>query len=191
MLKLALALAALSGVITSPEGKPVAGARVGASPFERNLDTVFAVSNAKGEYSFDLAAGDYVLYVDASGYEMAIEAARPGQGRLNFKLEPITPPALSETYLVSARSTEAPLLDEQYRQIEKYYDRLIAESEARRPTKWNRDFSSIERYLASVAPHRKKFIELMGGFPAVKAPLNSRRKPLGETDLYRDRKSVV
>ncbi|MBI3693659.1 MAG: carboxypeptidase regulatory-like domain-containing protein [Acidobacteria bacterium] len=183
MLKLAIALAALSGLVTGPNGQPVAGAKVGASPFEQNLDTVFASTNAQGEYSFDLPEHDYVLYVDAAGYEMAIEAARAG--RLDFHLEPGAPPALSETYLASARTTESPLLDEQYRQIEKYYDRLIAESEARRPSKWNRDFSSLDRYLASVEPHRKRFIEMMGGFPGEKTPLNPRRELVGESDVYR------
>ena len=89
MLRLAIALAALSGLVTGPDGRPVAGAKAGASPFERNLDTVFATTNPQGEYSFDLPGGDWVVYVDAAGYEMAIEAARAG--RLDFKLETVTP----------------------------------------------------------------------------------------------------
>ena len=185
MLKLALALAALSGLVTTRDGRPVSGARVGASPFARNLDTVLAVSSAAGEYSFDLPPGDYVLYVDAAGYAPAIEAGRTGGPRLDFRLTPDTPPALSETYLVSARSTEAPLLGEQYSQLERYLDRRIAESEAARPSKWKRDFSSLERYLASVEPHRKRFIDLMGGFPAEKTPLSPRREPVGSNALYR------
>lgn len=175
----------LRGVIRSRAGEPVAGAKVAASPFERNLDTVFAVSDAAGEYSLDLAAADYVIYVDAPGYELGIEAARPGAAPANFTLERATPPALSETSLVSARSTEKTLLDEQYRQVEKYLDQLIAESEAKRATKWNRDFSSLDRYLASIEPHRKKLIELLGGFPASKTPLNPRREPVGESPAYR------
>jgi dienelactone hydrolase len=179
-----LLLAALQGTVTGPDGRPVVKATVGASPFERNLDTVFASTGAAGQYSFDLAPGDWVVYVDAAGYEMAIEAARPG-GRLDFRLETLKPPELSETYLVSARTTETPLLNEQYGQIERYFDRLIAESEARRPSRWKRDFTSLERYLASVEPHRKRFVELMGGFPGEKTPLNPRREPVGANDRYR------
>ncbi|HYM12955.1 MAG TPA: carboxypeptidase-like regulatory domain-containing protein, partial [Bryobacterales bacterium] len=175
----------LRGVVRSPAGQPVAKARVGASPFEHNLDTVFAVTNTAGEYSFDLPAGDYVVYVDASGYEMAIEAAKPGAGSLDFRLETVTPPALPENYIASAKTTEGPLLDAQYREMEAYFDRLIAEAEAKRESKWKRDFSSLDRYLASVEPHRKKFIELLGGFPAQKTPLHPRRELLGETDTYR------
>jgi hypothetical protein len=58
-------------------GRPVAGARVAASPFRRNLDTIFTTSNSAGEYFLDLPDGDYVVYVDAAGYETGIEAASP------------------------------------------------------------------------------------------------------------------
>jgi hypothetical protein len=174
----------VAGTVTTRDGKPIARATVAASPFERNLDTLTTVTNAAGAYNFDLSAGDWVVYVDAEGYEMAIESARPGQ-RLDFHLEPATPPKLSETYLVSARTTETPLIQEQYSQLERHYDRLIAESEARRGSKWNRDFTSVDRYLASVEPHRKRFIELMGGFPPEKTPLKPRREVIGAGDLYR------
>ncbi|GEM_PF-2313000 len=194
MLKLAL-VAALSlcaaqaapllGRVRAQDGKAVAGAKVAASPFSRNLDTVFAASNASGEFSFDLPSGDYVVYVDAPGYEMAIDAARAGGAPLVFTLRPAVPPVLPETSITSARSTEKALLDEQYRQIERYLDRLIAESEADRPAKWKRDFSSLERYLASVEPHRRRLIELLGGFPTVKTALEARRESLGENESYR------
>ena len=175
----------LRGFVRSRSGEPVAGAKVAASPFTRDLDTVVAHSDAAGGYSFDLASGDYVIYVDAAGYEMAIEAAKPGGDALNFTLDRVTPPALSETSLVSARSTEKNLLDEQYRQLEAYLDRVIAEAEAKRPAKWTRDFSSTERYLASIEPHRKRLIAALGGFPSDKTPLNPRRELVGENPLYR------
>jgi dienelactone hydrolase len=181
---LLLLLAALTGTVTTHDGRPVARATVAASPFERNLDTLTTQTNAAGEYSFDLPEGDWVLYADAEGYEMAIEAARPG-GRLDFRVVALRPPKLSETYLVSARTTETPLLNEQYSQLERHFDRLIAESEARRPSKWKRDFTSLDRYLASVEPHRRRFIELMGGFPAEKTPLHPRREVIGTSALYR------
>jgi dienelactone hydrolase len=181
---LLLLLAALTGTVMTRDGQPVARATVAASPFERNLDTLTTRTNAAGEYSFDLPEGDWVVYVDAEGREMAIEAARPG-GRLDFRVEPLRPPKLSETYLVSARTTETPLLNEQYSQLERYFDRLIAESEARRPSKWKRDFTSLDRYLASVELHRKRFVELLGGFPGEKTPLQPRREVIGTSALYR------
>lgn len=179
-----LLLAALTGTVLTRDGRPVERAAVAASPFARNLDTLTARTSATGAYSFDLPDGDWVVYVDAEGYEMAIEAGRPG-GRLDFRLDPLAAPKRSETYLVNARTTETPLLSQQYSQLERYFDRLIAESEERRPAKWKRDFSSVERYLASVEPQRRRFIELLGGFPAEKTPLNPRREPVGATDAYR------
>jgi dienelactone hydrolase len=179
-----LLLAALTGTVTTRDGRPVAHATVAASPFEHNLDTLTTRTNQARKYSFDLPEGDWVVYVDAEGYEMVIEAGRPGR-RLDFRLEPVTPPKLSETYLVSARTTETPLLNEQYSQIERYFDQLIAESEARRPSRWKRDFASLERYLASVEPHRRRFVELMGGFPAEKTPLHPRREVIGSGAHYR------
>jgi len=182
---LAAQAASVRGVVRASTGEPLADARVGASPFSRNLDTVFTSTNAAGEYSFDLAAGEYVVYVDAPGYDMAIEAAKPGDTLLNFSIKRAASPALSETSLTSARSTEKPLLDEQYQQLEKYLDRLIAESETGREAKWHRDFSTVERYLASIEPYRKRLIERLGGFPATKGQLRPRRELVGENSLYR------
>jgi len=175
----------LRGVVRNRQGQPVAGARVAASPFAENLETLFALTGAAGEYSFDLPAGDYVVYVDAEGCEMSIESARPGQARLDFTLLPLALPALSETSIVSARTTEKHLLDEQYAQIERYYDRLIAESDARRAQNWKRDFSSLAAYLASVEPRRKRFVEILGGFPAGKTALKPRRQSAGANEQYR------
>jgi hypothetical protein len=73
-----------------PAGRPVAGATVAASRFEQNLDTLTTATSASGRYSFELPDGDWVVCVDAEGYEMAIEAARTGEP-LDFRLEPLTP----------------------------------------------------------------------------------------------------
>jgi hypothetical protein len=86
---------------------------------------------------------------------------------------------------MSARTTEGALLEEQYRDLERYFDQRIAEAEASRAACWKRDYISIERYLASVAPHRRRFVDLLGGFPAAKTPLQPRRGVLGETESYR------
>ena len=174
----------LTGTVSGTSGRAVAGAKVAASPFERNLDTLFTTTGPSGAYTLELPDGDWVVYVDADGYEMGIEAARPG-GKLDFRLETLTVPRLSETSLTSARTTEGPLLDEQYRQLERYFDQRIAEAEAGRAARWKRDFSSTERYLASVEPYRRRFVELMGGFPAAKTPLEPRREVIGATESYR------
>ena len=174
----------LAGTVTGPGGRAVASAQVAASAFERNLDTLFTTTGPNGGYSFEIPEGDWVVYVDAAGYEMGIEAGRPG-ARLDFHLEPVTPPRLSEGPLTSARTTEVPRLEEQYRQWEKYFDERIAEAEAGRASRWKRDFTSAERYLASVEPHRRRFVELLGGFPLEKTPLAPRREVVGASESYR------
>jgi hypothetical protein len=55
-------------------------------------------------------------------------------------------------------------------------ERLIAEAEEKRESKWKRDFSSIEHHLKSIEPYRKRFIERLGGFPGSKTPLNPHRE---------------
>jgi len=51
----------LTGTVSGANGGAVAGAKVAASPFERNLDTLFTATGPSGAYSLELPDGDWVV----------------------------------------------------------------------------------------------------------------------------------
>ena len=56
--------------------------------------------------------------------------------------------------------------EEQFRQMESYFQRLIEEhAPAARAAAWRRDHASVDAYRRSVAPMRERLIELLGGWP--------------------------
>jgi len=77
-----------------------------------------------------------------------------------------------------------PLRERLYRCWDSYLDRLILEAEEARPTRWNRDFSSIEAYLRSIEPNRGRFLQMVGGWPPDRCELNPRRQQVARTSRY-------
>lgn len=69
--------------------------------------------------------------------------------------------------------------------IEEYFDQLVRESPVARDKAWNRDFSSLENYRASVAPNRADFIKMIGGFDHyVRVPLRPQIKRIASPAGY-------
>src|SRR5687767_14449932 len=60
---------------------------------------------------------------------------------------------------------------EQFKELDDYLDKLIADSAATRAESWKRDFSSIDAYEKSMAPKREELWRLLGGKPADAASL--------------------
>jgi len=77
-----------------------------------------------------------------------------------------------------------PLRQRLYRCWDSYLDRLIREADDARPARWNRDFSSIEAYLSSIEPNRKRFLQMVGGWPRERCGLNPRRQQVARTSRY-------
>ncbi|HKQ38579.1 MAG TPA: hypothetical protein VJ063_10915, partial [Verrucomicrobiae bacterium] len=60
---------------------------------------------------------------------------------------------------------------QQVKEMERYLDKLIADSENVRAKSWKRNFRSIAAYEKSVAPKREELWKLLGGKPQHPAPL--------------------
>ena len=69
------------------------------------------------------------------------------------------------------------LADKMMEGLHKYVDRKLAESPAGRAAFWKRDPSSPEAYERSVAPNRKRFLEIIG---AVDLRLPARLERFGD-----------
>jgi len=67
------------------------------------------------------------------------------------------------------------------REVDDYFRVLALEYEAARDAHWQRDYSSLEAYAASVAPQRQAWQELIGNFPADE-PLDPEIEPFLEDD---------
>ncbi len=64
--------ASIRGVVSDPDGKPVAGIKVGVTKVDTGFNRETS-SNASGVYSFaDLPVGTYVLSVEAEGYKSVL-----------------------------------------------------------------------------------------------------------------------
>src|SRR5690349_11652613 len=74
---------------------------------------------------------------------------------------------------------------EQYRELEQYLDKLIAQSENVRAESWKRDFSSVEAYEKSVANKRDELWRLLGGKPADPAPLAPKEELIADFERHR------
>ncbi|MBX6424560.1 MAG: hypothetical protein IRZ09_01340 [Variibacter sp.] len=72
--------------------------------------------------------------------------------------------------------------ERQREQLERYFDRQIAEAEKLRSLAWKRDFSSLAAYQMSVAPWREKLREWLGGMAFQPAALAPKEMQLAETE---------
>jgi dienelactone hydrolase len=73
---------------------------------------------------------------------------------------------------------------EQEQEVNRYLDRLIADSTRLRAAAWKRDFSSVAAYEKSVAPWRKKLADWLGGMRYAPAELKPRVVKLAETGAF-------
>lgn len=69
----------------------------------------------------------------------------------------------------------------QEQQIDRYLDRLVAASDAKRAEQWRRDFSSEAAYLRSIEPWRKRLADWLGGMEYPPAELQPKQEKLTET----------
>lgn len=75
--------------------------------------------------------------------------------------------------------------NENYANLDKYYDALIAHSHIERANAWKRDYSSLESYMRSMMLNRARFLDMMGGWHWHRtAEFNERIRRLAETDSY-------
>jgi dienelactone hydrolase len=79
-------------------------------------------------------------------------------------------------------------IDPLRRKLYEAYDHWL-EAEARRVyaergKHWQRDFSSPEAYVRSVAPNRQRLLAMIGGWPWPRGPLNARLERFADTDTY-------
>lgn len=75
-------------------------------------------------------------------------------------------------------------LEVQEGQINRYLDRQIRAAEAGRASLWQRDFSSEEAYLRSVAPWRKRLADWLGGMNYPSANLQPHEERLPDTPAF-------
>jgi hypothetical protein len=84
----------------------------------------------------------------------------------------------------NARDSEF-IRDEQYRQMDRYFDRQIDGAAAAREKYWSRlDFSSPRDFDRSAGPYRKDWARYLGVPEAGGAPLNVKRSKVREFDTY-------
>jgi len=74
--------------------------------------------------------------------------------------------------------------DRLYRQYDAHYTRLCETWAQEIPKRWNRDYTSPEAYEASVAANRKRWIEMLGGWPWARCDLQPRREKLDENEHF-------
>jgi iron complex outermembrane receptor protein len=82
----------VTGKVTDPQNAAVAKARVGLIPRQRPADAQFTTTDDQGRFSFsNVAAGDYLISVDASGFARAvrseIEVTDTGATDIDVQLE--------------------------------------------------------------------------------------------------------
>ncbi len=65
---------------------------------------------------------------------------------------------------------------------DQYYSRRCSQSDEEIAQRWDRDFSALDTYEASVEENRQHFLQLMGGWPWPREDLNPRREQLYEND---------
>lgn len=72
-----------------------------------------------------------------------------------------------------------------YEAYDDYFTDLIEAQETRRESLWNRDYSGEEAYIKSVAPNRRRFLEMLGDWHWERGDLNPRVEYLFETADYK------
>ena len=82
--------AAISGVVTDPQGQPVPQAAVLVTGDSPSHNDIAALTNAQGRYRFDgLVPGTYTLMVNAAGHAaqtQQVQAAAGHEAHLDFRL---------------------------------------------------------------------------------------------------------
>jgi dienelactone hydrolase len=71
-----------------------------------------------------------------------------------------------------------------YNNWDRYYTRRCDQSDEEIARRWNRDFSSLEAYEASVAPNREHLRDLLGGWPWERGDLEIETIKIGKCDAY-------
>ncbi|NLO73384.1 MAG: prolyl oligopeptidase family serine peptidase [candidate division WS1 bacterium] len=71
-----------------------------------------------------------------------------------------------------------------WKQYDDYYTRRCAESDEEIAQRWNRDFSSLKAYEASIEPNREHFLAMLGGWPWERGDLQAEVIDLGGTDQF-------
>ncbi|HEY2930750.1 MAG TPA: hypothetical protein VGK99_03320, partial [Acidobacteriota bacterium] len=96
--------------------------------------------------------------------------------------------ACAETLIQGSGQTQLSPIQNYYKsqveQLEQYLDQQLQRADRERGTRWRRNFSSVEKYKASVRPNRERFIQLIGGVSSHGGPLLPRRTRAGETANY-------
>ena len=71
-----------------------------------------------------------------------------------------------------------------YHNWDRYYSRRCEQSDAEIASRWQRDFSSLAAYEASVAPNREHLLALLGGWPWERGELAVQSLLLDECEAY-------
>src|SRR5258708_9998582 len=78
-----------------------------------------------------------------------------------------------------------PILDEQYRQMDRYFEQQIAHAEQNRTRYWSKlDFSSAANFDRSAASYRKDWADFLAVPAPGKAPLNVKQVKVREFPTY-------
>jgi cephalosporin-C deacetylase-like acetyl esterase len=94
-------------------------------------------------------------------------------------------PALAAGRFPEQPKDTVPILDEQYRQMDRYFDRLIAEAEQKRADYWKRlDFSSPTSFDRSADPYRQDWSEFLSIPYDRKSPLQVKQVKVHEFPAY-------
>ena len=73
----------------------------------------------------------------------------------------------------------------QFKELEQYLDKLVADSERIRADSWTRDFSNADAYEKSVAWKRDELWRLLGGKPTNAAPLQPKEELVADFGTHR------
>ena len=77
-----------------------------------------------------------------------------------------------------------PLRQQLFAAYDNWLMRQCRERYDERAARWQRDFSSQEAYTRSVAPNRERLLEMIGGWPWERGPLETRIEEIATTDFY-------
>lgn len=88
------------------------------------------------------------------------------------------------TFRVSPQQS-AELHERLYSNWDRYYSARCAEADAAIGTRWQRDFSNLEAYEASVEPNRERFRAMLGGWPWERGDLRAESLVFSKTNHYR------
>ena len=153
--------------------------------------TLSAVTDDKGSFSLEvpLSSNQEVLIARTSGYQQE-------EYQISFRIGDLVINMLPEPKEFKASDYTGPFIpftarleqDVQWESIidgiRLFYEKRIDAIKPERERYWNRDFSSKEAYIASIAPNRDHFRSILGAVDE-REPLSMEKLgQIGETDQY-------